>query len=96
MARYIYPAVLTFDTEFCVYLVSFYDLDLFTEGSTVEEAYFNAKAYLENYIACAEKFDLEINPPSTFEKTEKEFKDDKVIMIEANLEDVKIKKIKSN
>lgn len=93
MANFIYPAVLTFDTEYCVYLISFYDLDLFTEGATVEEAYFNAKSYLTNYIACALKFNAEINPPSPFEKIEKEFKGDKVFMVEAQVEDIKMKKI---
>ena len=93
MTSYIYPAVLTFDTESCMFIISFYDLDLFTEGATVEEAYLNAKSYLENYIACALKFDVDINPPSTFENTEKEFKNDKVIMVEAQIDTIKIKKI---
>ena len=48
MASYIYPAVLAFDTESCMFIISFYDLNLFTEGATVEEAYLNLKAEHEN------------------------------------------------
>ena len=81
MASYIYPAVLTFDTEYYVYLISFYDLDLYTEGNTVEEAYLNAKSYLENYIACALKFNLEINPPSSFERLKKNLKATKLLWL---------------
>ena len=93
MTQYIYPAVLTYDKESGVYLLSIYDLDLYTEGSTVEEAYNRGKAYLENYIACAINFGMEITPPSTFEEIEVKYGGDRILMIESSPDTIKNKNI---
>lgn len=92
MKQYIYPAVLTKDEDNNIYIISLYDLELFTEGETVEEAYLNAKSYLENYLACCLKLDAEFDAPSSFDDMQKRFPNDMLMMIEADINEIKFKK----
>lgn len=68
MQQFVFPAVL-FAQEDDSYLVSFPDLDIFTEGSTIEEAFLFAKDYLRVFLTYALKFELDFSKPSKFEET---------------------------
>jgi len=74
MQQFVFPAVL-FTQEDNSYLVSFPDLDIFTEGATIEEAFLFAKDYLRVYLTYALKFDLDYNQPTKFEEVVLQHKD---------------------
>ena len=56
MKQFVYPIVLYFDNETNYYTVAFHDLDIYTEGETVEEAFLKAHEFLEAYFDCIVEF----------------------------------------
>lgn len=85
MKSFTYPAVFVKDEENDAYNVLFPDLQLTTDGRFVEEAYLYAKACLKAYFVYVEKYDLDFNMPSDFEKVKASSKNDIVMLIDADV-----------
>lgn len=83
MKHYIYPAVFIKDEENDNFQVLFPDLELTTDGETVEEAFLYARECLKTYFNYVEKYDFDFNFPSDFEMVKKSSnKEDYVLLIE--------------
>ena len=80
MNQFLFPAV--FFKEDDKYIVLFPDLNITTEGDTVEEAFLFAKDSLKVYCSYVEKFDLDIDMPSTFESISAKNPKNLVMMID--------------
>ncbi|MBO5884507.1 MAG: toxin-antitoxin system, antitoxin component, HicB family protein [Clostridia bacterium] len=80
MKQFLFPAV--FFKEDDKYIVLFPDLNITTEGDTVEEAFLFAKDSLKVYCSYVEKFDLDIDMPSTFESISAKNPKNLVMMID--------------
>ena len=65
MKQFLFPAI--FFKEEDRYTVLFPDLNITTDGETIEEAYLFAKDSLKVYCSYVEKFELEIDTPSKYE-----------------------------
>lgn len=64
MEQYIFPAVFFQEEGEDNYTVAFPDLNIYTEGATLVEAFLFAKDYLKVYCTYAKKYELEITTPS--------------------------------
>ena len=64
MEQYIFPAVFFQEEDETDYTVVFPDLNIFTDGKTIIEAFLLAKDYLRVYCTCAKKYDMEIARPT--------------------------------
>ena len=64
--QYVYPAVLYYDEENNNYAVAFNDLDIFTEGDSVEGAFKSAKDYLIAYLECSNHINNELENPTSY------------------------------
>ena len=81
MKQFIFPAVFFKDGDSVA--VVFPDLNITTEGDSVEEAYLFAKDYLRVYCNYAIKFDLDIERPSKYEFVVDKFPTRTVMLIDA-------------
>lgn len=81
MKSFAYPAVFIKDKEDEVYRVFFPDLELTTDGNFVEEAFLYAKSALKAYFVYVEKYDLDFNMPTDFERVKRSCKSDDVVML---------------
>lgn len=87
--HYIYPAVFfKLDNEYKVLIP---DLNLTTEGNSIEEAFLFAKDYLRAYCTYALKFDMEVNFPSKFEDTQKQNPKNTILLLDALIDDKMLK-----
>ncbi len=68
MKQFLFPAI--FYKEEDKYIVLFPDLNVTVEAETCEEAFLFAKDSLKVYCSYTEKFDLELETPSTFENVQ--------------------------
>ena len=66
MKQFLFPAV--FFEEDGKYVVLFPDLNITTEGDSIEEAYLFAKDSLKVYCTYIVKYELDIGTPTKFEK----------------------------
>lgn len=66
MKKLVYPLVLSEDTIEGGYVAKFPDLDIITDGNTVEEAYLRAKDYLQAFVDLTLKYDNELEPATPF------------------------------
>ena len=64
MEQFIFPAVFFQEENETDYTVDFPDLNIFTDGKTLVEAFLFAKDYLKVYCTYARKYDMEISNPS--------------------------------
>lgn len=85
MKQFVYPIVLYFDNDASCYTVAFHDLDIFTEGDTVEEAFLKAKEFLEAYLDCSVEFNETPEAATEYLKVAKESGENIVLLIEATL-----------
>ena len=83
MNELVYPAVLYKDKESEAFTIAIHDLNIITEGKTVEDAFINAREHLTAMFECAIKFDCEIEAPSPFLKVWRENKENIVILVDA-------------
>lgn len=83
MKELIYPAVLYKDEETGAYAIAIHDLDIYTDGQTVEEAFINARDHLTAIFECAVRLDCEIEAPSPFIKVWNANKENIVILVDA-------------
>ena len=80
MKQFLFPAV--FFKEDDRYIVLFPDLNITAEGDTVEEAFLFAKDSLKVYCSYVEKYELEIDLPSTYENISAKNPKNLVMMID--------------
>ena len=85
MQQFIFPAVLYKDSEGNGYTIVLHDINVCTEGATVEEAFINAKEYLEVYCRCALEYNGEVEKASRFADVEAECKNNIVLLVDAVL-----------
>ena len=64
MEQYIFPAVFFQEEGEDDYTVVFPDLNIFTDGKSLVEAFLFAKDYLKVYCTYAKKYELDIPTPS--------------------------------
>jgi len=74
MQQFVFPAILFKDAENRGYTILLEDVNICTEGVTVEDAFLRAKDFLEVYVRCAMEYNGEVEPATKYEdvKTEKE------------------------
>ncbi len=66
MQQFVFPAVLYRDDEGKGYTIIFHDLNICTEGASVEEAFLRAKDYLDVYCRCAIEYNGEVEKATRF------------------------------
>ncbi len=65
--QYIYPAIFIKDEdESCQVL--FPDLNIYTDGKNLSEAYIYAKGLLKSFLTYALKYEIDFNKPTNIEK----------------------------
>ncbi len=79
-----YPCVFYYDAESNSYTAAIHDLELFVEGTTVEEAFANAKEILVTYLDYAKKYDEQVNEPTPFEEVKNGNKNT-VLLVDAQI-----------
>lgn len=82
MQQFVFPAVLYKDEENRGYTIILSDVNICTEGVSVEDAFIRAKEFLEVYCRCAMEYNGEIEPATKFEDVE-HGKDNIVLLIDA-------------
>jgi len=85
MQQYVFPAILYKDPESKGYTVVFHDLNLCTEGETVEDAFWRAKEFLEVYCRCAMEYNGEVDIATRFEDVETD-KRNIVLLVDAEIQ----------
>lgn len=85
--QYIFPAVLYFDEENNSYAVAFHDLDVFTEGETVEEAFKSSKDYLCAYLKCSMHVNGEVEKASSYVVVKKEHEAEIVLLVDSEFDE---------
>ncbi len=78
--QFVFPAIFV-KLEDDTYQVVFPDLDIYTDGKTMSEAYVNAKDLLRVYFAYAVKYDIDFNSPSKIETLMSRCKDNETTML---------------
>ena len=81
MKSYTYPAIFIKDQENDGYQVLFPDLEVTTKGEFIEEAFLYAKATLKAYFVYIEKYDLDFNMPTEYEKVKSACGQDDIVML---------------
>lgn len=84
--QFVYPAVLYYDEENNNYAVAFNDLDIFTEGDSVEDAFKSAKEYLFAYLECSNHINNEIEQPTSYIVVKNEHQADIVLLVDSELD----------
>ena len=82
MEQFVFPAVLYKDAENRGYTIILNDVNICTEGVSVEDAFLRAKEFLEVYVRCAMEYNGEIEPATKYEEVEKG-KNNIVLLIDA-------------
>lgn len=77
--RFLYPAIFVND-EGKHYQVIFPDLDIYTDGNNLSEAYLYAKDLLRVYFSYALKYEAEYPNPTQLEKILPNCKENEVVM----------------
>lgn len=83
--QYTFPAIFFKDIENDSYTVAFADLDIFTEGDTIEEAYESAKGFLQAYIKYSIKEYGEVETASSYDDVKKMHQNDTVMLVNVNI-----------
>lgn len=88
MQQFVFPAVLYRDAEGRGYTIVFHDLNICTEGSTVEDAFLRAKEFLDVYCRCALEYNGEIDPATKYVDVVTE-QQNIVLLVDSQIEDGK-------
>ena len=88
MKQYLFPAVFVKSDD--QYVALFPDLNITTEGDTIEEAYLFAKDYLRVYCSYTIKFDVELDRPSKYEDVQNKYSNDTVMLVDVILDPAKL------
>jgi predicted RNase H-like HicB family nuclease len=81
MAHFVYPAIFYYDSDYDNYAVAFPDVNIYTDGDTMEEAYVNAQEYLLSYLDCCEQLGTVPEQPSSFQKVVNDHKGENVMLV---------------
>ena len=84
--QFIYPAVLYYDEDNNNYAVAFNDLDIFTEGDSVEDAFKSAKEYLFAYLECSNHINNELETPTRYIDVKNNHQSDIVLLVDEELD----------
>lgn len=84
--QFVFPAVLYYDEDSSNYAVAFNDLDVFTEGETVEDAFRSAKDYLEAYIKFSMHLNNEIELATSYLVVRENHSNDIVLLVDADVD----------
>lgn len=84
--QFVYPAVLYYDEENNNYAVAFNDLDIYTEGDSVEDAFKSAKEYLFAYLECSNHINNELEQPTSYIIVKNEHQADIVLLVDSELD----------
>ena len=85
MQQFVFPAVLYKDSEGRGYTIVFHDLNICTEGSSVEDTFLRAKDFLEVYCRCALEYNGVIDDATKFEDVMQESKNI-VLLVDAEID----------
>ena len=77
--RFLYPAIFIKDED-GEYQVIFPDLDVYTDGKNLSEAYLYAKDLLRVYFSYALKYETEYPKPTQLEKIASKCKNNEIVM----------------
>ena len=80
MKQFLFPAI--FYKEEGKYTVLFPDINITTDGETIEEAYLFAKDSLKVYFSYIEKFELDVDMPSKFDDIVEQNPKDLVMLVD--------------
>lgn len=83
MEQYIFPAVFFQEDGEGDFTVVFPDLNIYTDGKTLIEAFLFAKDYLKVYCTYAKKYDLEIPTPTKFTNIAEKFPNMTCMLVDA-------------
>ncbi len=84
--QYLYPAIFVKD-EAGEYQVIFPDLDIFTDGANLTEAYLSAKELLRVYFSYVHKYEVDYNSPTKLDILSKRCKaNETVLLVDAYVE----------
>ncbi len=88
MQQFVFPAILYKDMENRGYTIVFHDLNICTEGASVEDAFLRAKEFLDVYCRCALDYNGEVDEATKYEDV---VTDDKniVLLVDAQIADEK-------
>ncbi len=87
MKKFVYPAVLFFDEAENQYTIAMFDIEVYAEGKTVEEAVSAAQDYLNKYLECAFAYEVEIPEATPFEQMIDMYPKNLVVLVESKLND---------
>lgn len=79
--QFIYPAVFYKEEDETGFQVYFTDLNIYTDGKDLDEAYLNAKNLLSVYFNYAVKYEVDVNAPSKLEKIRERCKKGELVML---------------
>lgn len=88
MQQFVFPAVLYQDSENRGYTIVFHDLNICTEGDSVEDAFLRAKDFLSVYCRCAIEYNGEIEPATRYVDVQTESQNI-VLLVDAEVDDGK-------
>lgn len=92
MAKFMYPAVVYYDDVINQYALAVYDVNVFADGKTMEEAYSMAKAYLKEYVEISLELNGFVPAASTFKSMQEKYTEETVVMLEVEIDDGLLKK----
>lgn len=81
--QFVFPAVLYYDEDNNNYAVAFNDIDVFTEGTTVEDAFKSAKEYLGAYLTFSKHLNNELDSATDYITVKQEHENDIVLLVDA-------------
>lgn len=87
MKKFVYPAVLFYDKVEKKYTIAMFDIEVYAEGNTVEEAVGNAQLFLNKYVEIAAAHSIEIPIPTDFEQMIDMYPKNMVVLVESKLDD---------
>jgi len=83
--QFVFPTVLYFDQDNSNYVVAFPDIDVFTEGATVEDAFKSAKDYLTAYLKFSLHLQNDIEIASNYMDVKNNHVNDIVLLVDAEI-----------
>ena len=89
MAKFVYPAIFYYDNDYNNYAVALPDVNIYTEGDTIEDAYKNAQEFLLSYLDCCEQLNQSPEKPSVFNEVVNAHKQDTVMLVSVEFENKK-------
>lgn len=86
MKQVVYPAIIYKNDIDDGVTITIPDLNIITEGDTVEKAFEYAKGYLETFLEVSQYLDAELPEPSDFRLLYKQHKKEIVILVDKEIE----------